>query len=129
MSNFFKTVRNSIKYWYVSLLVGILFLIVEIYTFVTPLESYVALSVLFSVSFLASGVAEIIFSISNKNEIEGWGWNLAFGILTLITGVLLLMNPAISITTLPFYIGFLLMFRSIMGISYAIELKNYGVLN
>ncbi|WP_067146733.1 HdeD family acid-resistance protein [Pseudotamlana agarivorans] len=128
-NSFLKTVRNSIKHWYMHLISGLLFIIVGIYTFTSPLESYLALSILFSISFLISGIGEIIFSISNRHEIDSWGWNLTFGILTFLIGVLLLSEPEISLTTLPFYVGFVLLFRSIMGISFAIELKNYKVLS
>jgi uncharacterized membrane protein HdeD (DUF308 family) len=81
----------------------------------------------FSYSFLISGVSEIIFSVVNRNEIDNWGWTLTFGILTFVLGVLLISNPELPMKTLPIYIGFIVLFRSIMGISYAIELKNYGV--
>ncbi len=127
MNHFIKTVTNSVKHWYIPLIVGLIFLGVGIYTLVTPLASYLALSIVFSLSFLISGISEITFSISNRNEIDNWGWTLIFGILTFVLGILLLMNPEISIETLPLYIGFLVLFKSIAGISFAIELKNYGV--
>ncbi|HBH22923.1 MAG TPA: hypothetical protein DDY13_05810 [Cytophagales bacterium] len=129
MSSFLKTVTNTVKHWYIPLIVGLIFIGIGIYTLISPLESYLALSIIFSLSFLFSGLAEIIFSISNRNEIDNWGWTLAFGILTFLLGVLLIVNPAISMTTLPLYVGFIVLFRSIMGISYALELKNYGVLD
>jgi len=129
MSNFLKTVTNTVKHWYIPLVVGLIFIGIGIYTLMSPLESYLTLSIIFSLSFLFSGLFETIFSISNRNEIDNWGWTLAFGILTFLLGVLLIMNPVISITTLPLYVGFIVLFRSIMGISYALELKNYGVLD
>ncbi len=127
--SFFKTIKSSIRHWYIPLLVGVIFIGIGIYTFMSPLESYLALALLFTISFLVSGLAEIIFSISNRREIDNWGWTLIFGLLTFILGVLLLLNPAISLITLTFYVGFLLLFRSVGGISYSIELKNYGILN
>ncbi len=127
--NIFKTIRNSIKYWYIPLIVGLLFIGVGIYTFMSPMESYSALSTIFSISFLFIGLSEIFFSIANRDEIDNWGWTLIFGIFTFVLGVLLVMNPAISMTTLPIYVGFLVLFRSIGGISFAIELKNNGILD
>ena len=129
MSNFFKTVKNTVKYWYIPLIIGLTFIGTGIYTLVSPLESYVALSIIFRLSFLFSGLAEMVFSVSNRDEIDNWGWTLAFGILTFLLGIVLVLNPDISMITLPLYIGFIVLFRSIMGISYALELKNYGVLD
>lgn len=124
-----KSVRNVIKHWYIPLFVGLLFVIVSIVTFTSPESSLLALAVLFSLSFLFGGIAEIIFSIANKDQLENWGWSLAFGIITLIVGVLLLINPALSMTTLAFYVGFVILFRSIAAISFAVDIKRYGSKN
>jgi uncharacterized membrane protein HdeD (DUF308 family) len=127
MSNILKLVNNTVKHWYIPLIVGLLFSGIGIYSMLSPLNSYKTLAMIFSFSFLLSGVSEILFSLSNKKEIDNWGWTLTFGVLTFILGLLLVLNPEIPMKTLPIYIGFIVLFRSIMGISYAIELKNYAV--
>ena len=129
MATFLKSVKNSVKHWYVLLIIGIIFLGVGIVVFLTPIESYLTLSIIFSVSFLLAGLLEIIFSISNRKELEGWGWHLALGILTLLVGIMLVDNPAITMVTLPFFVGFVVLFRSIMAISTSMELRNYYVLD
>lgn len=106
MTSFIKQVRNAVKHWYLPLIAGILFLILGIYTLASPLESFVALSFLFSLTFLFSGLIEVIFSISNKNEIDNWGWSLFFGIVNLLVGLLLIIHPEISMATLPFMLVF-----------------------
>ncbi len=126
---FFKRIKNAIKYWYFPLLLGLLFIGIGIWVFKTPLESYLTLAKLFSISFILYGLGEIIFSISNKDELENWGWMLSSGIFTLLVGILLVMNPAISVITLPFYVGFVILFRSIGAISFSLDLKSYGVLD
>ncbi len=126
-NNVLKTINSSITHWYIPLIVGLIFVGTGAYTFTAPLESFLALSILFSVSFLLSGAIEIAFSLSNRNEMKNWGWNLAFGVFTFVIGVILISHPALSVATLPIYVGFLLLFRSIMGISFAIELKNNGI--
>ena len=125
----FKTINSAIKHWYIPLIVGILFLILSFYVWVQPIGSYIALAVIFSISFLLSGIAEIIFSLSNKSEMDNWAWTLAFGIINVLIGILLMANPALSMVTLALYVGFIIVFRSISGISASIELKNYGVAN
>lgn len=39
------------------------------------------------------------------------------------------MHPGISILTLPIYVAFIVLFKSIMAISSSLELKKYGVLD
>jgi uncharacterized membrane protein HdeD (DUF308 family) len=124
-----KTIKNAIKHWYIPLLVGVFFVIISIVVFSSPASSLLALSLLFSMSFLLSGLSEIIFSIANKDQLDNWGWSLAFGIITLIVGLLLLVNPTLSITALAFYIGFVILFRSISTIGFAMDVKKYGSKN
>ncbi|HSH50470.1 MAG TPA: DUF308 domain-containing protein, partial [Bacteroidales bacterium] len=75
---------------------------------------------------LFGGLSEIIFSFSNRKQLDNWGWSLAFGIITFIVGVLLVINPALSMLTLAFYIGFIFLFRSVAAISFAVDIKKYG---
>ncbi|MEN8799002.1 MAG: DUF308 domain-containing protein, partial [Flavobacteriaceae bacterium] len=127
--HFFKRVKNTIKYWYLPLLAGIVLLVIGIWTFMNPGDSYVALAFLFSISFIVSGLFESIFSVVNRDLIDNWGWQLVTGIFTLIVGFLMLINPEISMITLPFYIGFVVLFRSMAAIGVALDLRNFGILS
>lgn len=124
-----KSLKKTIKHWYIPLLVGIFFIIVSVVSFAWPESSLLALSLLFALSFLFGGLSEIVFSLANREQLDNWGWSLAFGIVTLIVGILLLLNPALSITTLAFYIGFVVLFRSISTIGFAMDIKKYGSKN
>lgn len=120
-----KTVRNSVKNWYILLIVGLIFLAGGIYSFVSPAGSFLALALFFGYSFLISGVMEVVFSISNRKELENWGWTLIFGLITFLVGLLLLARPEITMLTLSFSLGFLVLFRSIGAIGFALDLKDY----
>ena len=105
-SSFLHSIKNSIKHWYVPLLVGVLFIIISIVVFTSPLSSLLTLSMLFSLSFIFGGLSEIIFSIANREELDNWGWTLAFGIITLVIGTSMFTHPALSISILSFYVGY-----------------------
>ena len=128
-SLFLNSIKNTIKHWYIPLLVGILFVIVGIVVFTSPMNSLVTLALLFSLSFIFGGLSEAIFSILNRNQLPNWGWSLVFGIFTLVVGILLFINPAISILSLSFYVGFVILFRSISAISFSLDLKKFGSKN
>lgn len=128
-TSFLNSIKNSVKHWYIPLIVGILFVILSIAVFTSPLSSLLALSIFFALSFLFSGLSEVFFSITNRNTLPNWGWSLAFGILTTIIGFSLVVHPGLSISVLAFYIGFLLLFRSIASISFALDVKKYGSKN
>lgn len=123
----FKRVKNAIDYWYILLIIGLLFFGIGIWSFVTPLQTYLSLAFVFSISFLISGFCEIVFSISNRKKIDNWGWTLISGIIGFVVGILLISNPLISITLLPLYVGFVILFRSFTAIGIALDLKSYAV--
>lgn len=125
MKTVFDGIERSVKNWWVSLILGILYIAVAICLMFAPLSSYVALSVIFSISMLISGILEILFAISNKH-ISSWGWYLAGGIIDLIIGIYLVAFPMVSMEIIPFLIAFWLMFRGFSATGYSMDLKRYG---
>lgn len=129
MKTFIDTINFEVKNWWVSLLLGLLYILIAICLMFTPLASYIALSILFSVSMFVSGTLEILFAITNKKNISSWGWYLASGIIDLILGIYLMANVGLSMAVLPFIIAFWLMFRGFASTGYAMDLKRYGTHN
>ena len=125
MVNIIGTVKTAIKLWYLHLLVGVLFIAFWMYIFTIPMEAYVTLSVLFSISFVVSWVLEIFFSIQNRDEIESWWWYLVNWVFWLAVWVMLLMYPDIAMTILPFVVWFVLLFRSLQLMLVAFNLKRF----
>lgn len=123
-----KTYKSIIKNWHLILLTGILLIGVGLWAIIFSHQSITALAIIFSLTFLVSGLLETIFSISNKDVISNWGWALVLGIIKLVIGFLLLINPSISILTLAFYVGFVILFRSLATIVLSFNLKNYHIL-
>jgi uncharacterized membrane protein HdeD (DUF308 family) len=121
-----KSIRNVINHWYLVTIIGIIFILLGIWVFRTPLASYLVLATIFSVSFLIAGIAEIAFALGNRKQLDHWGWFFGSGILSTLIGMLLISNPGLSMVTLPLYIGFGVMFRSISAISFAFNLKEIG---
>lgn len=117
----------SVKYWYIPLVLGILFILVGIWVSATPLAAYLTLAVLFAFTFLLAGILEVIYAISNRNTLNHWIWVLISGIIGLVLGVFLLSNTTLSMFVLPFYIGFGILFYSITGIVRAIELRKHAI--
>ena len=126
METVFNEIKHSVKNWWTSLLLGILYIIVAIWLMFSPVSSYVALSIIFSVSMLVSGIIEIAFSISNRKGIPSWGWYLVGGIIDLILGIYLIAYPLVSMEVIPFIIAFWMMFRGFSATGYSIDLKRYG---
>ncbi len=120
--------KDAVKQWYIPLITGIIFVGVGIWSFTSTEDSFVALSKVFSLAILVVGLLEIYFSIANKDVLDNWGWFLVLGILTTIIGGLLFSKPDISSSTLSLFIGLMLLFRSVVFIGFAYDLKSMGVL-
>jgi len=118
---------NTVKNWYIPLIVGILFISAGIFAFASPQATYYTLSLLFSTSFLIAGFFEVVFSIANRKYMDNWGWTLVFGLVTFFFGFVMTLQPEFSMLTLAVFVGFTLLFRSIAAISFAIDIKDYGV--
>ncbi len=127
MANVLKSLTNSVKYWYIPLIAGIVFIICGAYIFTVPLATYVTLSVIFSMSFIISGLFDIFFSVQNSRILNGWGWYLVSGLISSAMGIYLLIYPGISITILPFVVGFTIMFRSFQLFGFSLDLKDVGI--
>ena len=124
-----KEIRSEIKYWWVLLLLGIVFIGMGVVVFANPLASYVTLAVFFAVGMIFSGVFQFWFAIANSEEIDGWGWQIALSIMELILGIVLIFNLDLTIAILPFYVGFWLLFRSVALIGFSFDLKSDGILD
>ncbi len=118
---------NCYKNWWVSLILGILFVIVSFWLMFSPVIGYEALVIVFSVLMFVSGVLEIIFSTSNRKTLSGWGWYLACGIIDLILGFFLMLYPEMTAVILPFFLAFWIMFRGFTAIGYSIDLSRLDV--
>ena len=118
METVFNEIQHSVKNWWASLLLGIVYIIVALWLMFAPLSSYVALSIVFSISMLISGILEILFAVSNRKGVPSWGWYIVGGIM--------IAYPMVSMEVIPFIIAFWLMFRGFSSTGYSIDLKRYG---
>ena len=81
MKTIFDELKQEVKNWWISLILGILYVVVALSLMFFPLNGYAALSILFSISMLVSGLLEISFAVSNRRRVSSWGWYLAGGII------------------------------------------------
>lgn len=125
IEDMFSSAHQVLRRWYLPLVIGVILLILGVWTLFTPAKSYVALAIVFAIGFLINGILETYFAIVNKTN----GWSLVLGILSLILGLMLLFNPALSAITLPIYVGFMLMFRSVLGVGISLQLRRHYVID
>jgi uncharacterized membrane protein HdeD (DUF308 family) len=127
MSTIVNTIRNEIKNWWWFLVVGLVSLAAGIAILTKPVEGYVSLSILLSLIMACTGFSQIVFAFSTRHFMKNWGWTLASGILDFALGTFLMSYPMVTMVTLPFIVGFYLVFRAIYLIGASIELNSLGI--
>lgn len=126
MKTLFDEMEYSVKNWWLSLILGIVYIGIAVCLLFAPVSSYIALSIIFSISMLMSGIIEIIFAISNRKNLSSWGWYVAGGVIDLILGIYLVTYPLVSMEVIPYIVAFWMMFRGFSATGYSIDLKRYG---
>ena len=129
MSTILDTISDDVRNWWWFIIKGLLFIVAGIAIFARPAEGYLSLSILFSLVMLGSGLAQIFFAVANSNILPGWGWTLTSGILDLAIGIYLIAYPAVTMISLPYILGFWLMFAAFYLFGAAFDLGNLGIKN
>ena len=124
---FIKTVQSVIKNWYIFSFIGLLFILVGARTLNTPYESFSVLAVLFSITFIVSGILEIIFSIQSRKIFDNWTWHFVLGLVNFFIGTLLLLQNEMSMLVLSLYVWITILLRSAWAIATGLELKKYYI--
>ena len=110
--------KRAIRNWWLVVALGVLMLAVGVAVFVFPDISYWAMSLIFGVLMLISGLSYIWLAATNQRGVVGRGWVMAGGIIEVLLGVVLTAAPGITAMTLPLFLGFWLLIRSfaLMGV-------------
>ena len=125
--NLVDRATRAIKHWWLLLLAGILCMALGIVVFVFPLERYVTLSILFGVLLLLIGAAQLIISATSGNYLMMRGYLIVGGIIDLLIGIFLCINPGITLVALPIIMGISLMYNSFLVIAFGGDLDTFRI--
>lgn len=85
-------------------LLGVLSFIVGVLVLRHPLQTIVALGLLFGLFWLISGVMELVTAMTDRG-MAGRGWIAALGALSVIAGLIMLAWPGLTLTVLTWFFG------------------------
>lgn len=129
MENALQTTRAAVKNWWIPLLLGIGLIALGFWVFRNPGGTLLGLATFFTIMLFFSAIISIVFAVSNRETLQGWGWTLAGGVLELMIAFVLLRNPALAGLALNFLLGFWVMFRGITLVSLSFEMRDYDLAN
>jgi len=93
--------RSVVQHWWVLLLTGV----VSVLFGVAALYYYPGLSLSFIVVWaawwlLTAGAIAAFVAIQERRVGISWGWTMAFGVLSIVAGILAIMNPGVTLAWL-----------------------------
>ena len=102
---------------------GVLGIVISVVTFFWP--NITAMTLLYLVAFwsIATGVLQIISAIEFRRVIEGEGWMIAGGVVSILFGALLVASPGSGLVSLVWLVGvYAIMFGgSSLGVAYRLH--------
>ncbi|AMR26378.1 hypothetical protein A0257_04180 [Hymenobacter psoromatis] len=112
--------------WWIFALTGLLLIGLSLWAFRNPGEAFLGLTIYFAAIILFNGVGGLIFALTNRAHLPGWGWLAGIGIMEIVFGFYLLNSPLIAAEALIFFIGIWLLLRGGATVANAFVLRHLG---
>jgi uncharacterized membrane protein HdeD (DUF308 family) len=106
-------------------LLGVLSLIIGLYAVRHLLVTLLALALLLGIFWVASGVVELFTALSHR-AMRGRGWTALMGILSVVSGLVILAYPGISLLVLAVVLSVWLLVFGFMEIGLAVRIRSLG---
>jgi uncharacterized membrane protein HdeD (DUF308 family) len=120
--------RDSDKHWALALVSGILGVVVGFFLLGQPILGAMATSLalvsLLAIGAILSGIVDIAWAVRVRNEIQGEGWIILLGVLSVLLGLMLLASPMLSAAALVQFAAILAVVGGIALIITAFRLRS-----
>jgi uncharacterized membrane protein HdeD (DUF308 family) len=97
--------EQSIPTWYLPLSKGIVMILLAIMIFASPAGALVAWAFYIGMGFVFTGMVLIYQGFAGRGTEENWTWKIFEGLLDMFIGFMLMVNPLVTASVLPFFLG------------------------
>lgn len=118
--------ENAKSSWWIYLINGPLLIILGIWMWKMPSESFQGMLFIVGLIVAISGFIVSFRAIYFRKVLLKWGWNLASGVVDLLIGLFLIANPDAILMIITFFISFWLVIRGVGLLRDAMVLKKAG---
>lgn len=119
--------RAQVKYWWLSVLVGIASLVVGFLVLVNPIESYFVMAMWLGIVILFTGIFSLVEAFTSHSRYVRRGWLVLASICDIIIGIVLMLNFLLSVAIIPVLFGIWLLYRGFVTLVQGITLRSSGV--
>lgn len=123
----YESEARQVKYWWLSVLVGIVSLVVGFLVLVNPIESYFVMAMWLGIVILFTGVFSLVESFTSDSRYVRRGWLILASICDIIIGIILMLNFLLSVAIIPVLFGIWLLYRGFVSLAQGITLRSSGV--
>jgi uncharacterized membrane protein HdeD (DUF308 family) len=96
---------HPIATWYLPLIKGIIMILLAIMIFSSPAGALVAWAFYIGIGFVFTGMVLIYHGFAGRGIEENWTWRVLEGLLDMFIGFMLMVNPLVTASILPFLFG------------------------
>ncbi|WP_100124168.1 HdeD family acid-resistance protein [Snodgrassella alvi] len=118
--------RRTHQDWWLMLIWGIVSILAGMVTFFVPGITWLVLIAFIAIWALVSGVLQIIAAIRLRKSIHGEGWMIVAGILSVLMGIILLVNPLQGGIALTWVIGVYAALFGVVNIALAFRVRRFS---
>ena len=120
-------VSRAVRHWWLYMLCGILCVAAGIAVFIFPMESYMTMGLLFGILMLLVGTTQLVVASSSGNYLTMRGYVIVGGILDVILGVFLCVNPYVSMGLMPVLLGIWMLYHSFIIMAFGGDLETFRI--
>jgi uncharacterized membrane protein HdeD (DUF308 family) len=117
---------NRVRYRWVILLTGVLQLIAGGLVMRHQLGTFSGISWMMGILVILVGINHILFAAGNNKALPAGRWHLSAGILDLIAGIVLLLDPKTTAAVLPVLAGLWFLVRSVSLLVFSFTLRRFS---
>lgn len=118
---------RAVRHWWLYMLCGILCFAAGIAVFIFPMESYMTMGLLFGILMLLVGTTQLVVASSSGNYLTMRGYVIVGGILDVILGVFLCVNPYVSMVLMPVLLGIWMLYHSFIIMAFGGDLETFRI--
>ncbi len=104
--------------WYLPLIKGIIMILLAALIFSSPSGALVAWALYIGIGFVFTGMVLVYLGFAGRGVEENWTWKVFEGLLDMFIGFMLMVNPLVTASILPFLFG---LWGAIYGIALFID--------
>jgi uncharacterized membrane protein HdeD (DUF308 family) len=118
--------RRTHQDWWLMLIWGMVSILAGIMTFFVPSITWLVLIIFIAIWSLVSGILQIIAAIRLRKSIHGEAWMIVAGVLSVLVGIILFVNPVQGGIALTWVMGVYAALFGVMNIALAFRLHRFA---